>query len=342
MLQTQNTMGPSVLEGVKIMERRRPSEKFTGEDSKIDFEDHIAQFKKAIDIPGLPASFKLAELKEWFGGLAKINLARYLRRDDHENALEEAIIRLRDEHGCQATTAEEMIEDILAGKRLDARDAVGISTAISKLEEAYFLAVETGRDADFNRNSLFKNILSSLFPYLTIKWAAEVAKAQNKGKRLDTFEDFLCFLQVQKRVATVMRKLTSDPEKSEKSTKTNKKSVQKEEKDEDGFKKVENKRQKSKSTDRPKPEPRECSLCENEKHWLHDCKKFADMDIEDRWEYVFERSICPKCMRWTHKVEDCTYVARCGSCGGGHNTRLHGAKHMSEDLKRPIEVDKKA
>ena len=342
LLQSQNATGLSFLEGIKILERRRPSEKFTGEDSKIDFEDHLAQFKKAIAIPGLPASFKLAELKEWFGGVAKIQIARYLKREDDENALEEAIEKLRSEHGCKATNAEEMIEDILSGKPLEARDAVAINTAVSKLEEAYFLAVETGRDADFNRNSLFKNILSSLFPYLTIKWAAEVAKAQNKGKRLDTFEDFLCFLQVQKRVATVMRKLTSDPEKSEKSTKTNKKSVQKEDKDEDGFKKVENKKQKSKSTDRPKPEPRECSLCENEKHWLHDCKKFADMDIEARWEYVFERSICPKCMRWTHKVEDCTYVARCGSCGGGHNTRLHGAKHMSEDLKRPIEADKKA
>ena len=341
MLQTQNTMGPSVLEGVKIMERRRPSEKFTGEDSKIDFEDHIAQFKKAIDIPGLPASFKLAELKEWFGGLAKINLARYLRRGDHENALEEAIARLRSEHGCQATTAEEMLEDILSGKRLEPRDAVGISTAISKLEEAYFLAVETGRDADFNRNSLFKNILTTLFPHLTIKWAAEVAKAQDRGEKRETFEDFLHFLSIQKRVATMMRKLTSETEKPEKSTKTNKKPVQKEDKDGDGFKKVENKRQKSKSAERPKPEPRECSLCLDEKHWLHDCKKFAAMEIEDRWEYVFERSICPKCMRWTHKVEDCTYVARCGSCGGGHNTRLHGAKHMSEDLKRPMEVDKK-
>ena len=169
-----------------------------------------------------------------------------------------------------------------------------------------------------------------------------MAKAQDRGEKRDKFEDFLHNLSIQKRVATMMRKLTSETKKLKKSTKTNKKPTQKEDKEGDGFKKVENKRQKSKSAERPKPEPRECSLCPDEKHWLHDCKKFAAMEIEDRWEYVFERSICPKCMRWTHKVEDCTYVARCGSCGGGHNTRLHGAKHMSEDLKRPMEVDKKA
>merc|ERR1712183_1232633 len=46
MLQNRNTTGSSVLEGIKIMERRRPSEKFTGEDKKIDFEDQLAQFKK--------------------------------------------------------------------------------------------------------------------------------------------------------------------------------------------------------------------------------------------------------------------------------------------------------
>ena len=38
MLQNNNTAGTSVLEGIKIMERRQPSEKFTGEDKKIDFD----------------------------------------------------------------------------------------------------------------------------------------------------------------------------------------------------------------------------------------------------------------------------------------------------------------
>merc|ERR1712087_861673 len=91
MLQNRNTTGSSVLEGIKIMERRRPSEKFTGEDKKIDFEDQLAQFKKAIDLPGLPASYKVAELPHWFGGLARVHISKYLRRDDHEQALEEAI-----------------------------------------------------------------------------------------------------------------------------------------------------------------------------------------------------------------------------------------------------------
>ena len=68
----------------------------------------------------------------------------------------------------------------------------------------------------------------------------------------------------------------------------------------------------------------------------------SDMDVEDRWEYCAERSICPKCLRRTHKPEDCTFPARCRPCGGGHNTLLHGAKNMSEELKRPRDVDRQA
>ena len=342
LLQSQRPTGPSLLEGVKIMERRRPSEKFTGEDSKIDFEDHIAQFKRAVDIPGLPASFKVAELKEWFGGGASTNISRYMRREDHEKALEEAILKLRSEFGCKANTAEEMIEDILSGKPLRARDAVGINSAISKLEEAYFLAVETGRDADFNRKSLFRSIIETLFPHLMTKWASEVAKVQTRGKSIDKFEDFLDFLNIQKRAASEMQKFTRDPEKSEESNKSNKKPAQRENRDKGGFSKADNRPRNQKSGDRRRSEPSDCSLCENEKHWLHDCKKFTDMDVEARWEYCVERSICPKCLRRTHKPEDCTFPARCRPCGGGHNTLLHGAKNMSEELKRPREVDRQA
>ena len=342
LLQSQKSSGFSVLEGMKIMERRRPSEKFTGEDFKIDFEDHIAQFKKAIEIPGIPASFKLAELKEWFGGTARTNITRYLRRDDHETALEEAIARLRREHGCKASTAEEMIEDILSDKPLKAHDAVGINAAISKLEEAYFLAVETDRDADFNRRSLFRNILSTLFPHLISKWSSEVARAQAKGKKLDRFEDLLSFLTIQKHHASEMQRFSADPERSEKSSKSQKKTAQKENDDDEGFSKVGKKPRKPRQNEKRKSEPKECSLCKDEKHWIHSCKKFSAMNADDRWDHCIEHSFCPKCLRDNHKVENCTFSAKCRSCSGSHNTLLHGAKDMPEELRRPAEVEKQA
>ena len=340
--QKQNSSNPSVLEGIKILERRRPSEKFTGEDSKIDFEDHITQFEEAMDVPGLPDSFKLAELKAWFGGVAKVHISRYVRRKDHEVALKEAIEKLREEHGKKTATAEEMIDDILSGKVIESRDAVGINSAVSKLEEAYFLAVETGRDADFNRRSLFKNILNNLFPYLKLKWASEVTKALEKGEACDQFEHFLRFLTRQKRIASEMYKLSTDAENDSKSAKSDKKPVRKDHKVEDGFTKVGKRPRKPRSGERSRPGQKDCSLCDNEKHPLHACKKFAELEIEDRWENCFERGLCLKCLRGGHKVEDCTFVARCRSCSGGHNTLLYGAKNMPEDLKQPVEAERQA
>ena len=136
----------------------------------------------------------VAELKEWFEGLARVHISRYLRRDDHEKALEEAIEKLKSEHGSKASTAEEMLEELLKGKPIESKDAVGMNKAISKLEEAFFLAVETDRDGDFNRKSLFQLILSELFPQLKTRWASEVAKALTRGKTMNKFEDFLSFL----------------------------------------------------------------------------------------------------------------------------------------------------
>merc|ERR1739838_86425 len=154
-------MRMSLLEGIKILEGHRPAEKFTGEDGKIDFEDHMWQFNKAMNVPGLPASQKLAELPEWFGGLARVQISKFMRREDHEEALKGAVAKLTKEHGSKATTAEEMLQGLLQGKALKQNDAAGMDMAISKLEEAFFLAVETDRDGDFNRRSLFKTIITA-------------------------------------------------------------------------------------------------------------------------------------------------------------------------------------
>ena len=51
-------------------------------------------------------------------------------------------------------------------------------------------------------------------PHLRAKWANEVARAKIREKDLNTFEDFLKFLMVQKRVATELQEL--EGEKKEK------------------------------------------------------------------------------------------------------------------------------
>ena len=200
-------MRTSLLEGIKILERRRPAEKFTGEDGKIDFEDHMWQFNKAMNLPGLPASQKLAELPQWFGGLARVQISKFMRREDHEEALEDAVAKLTKEHGNKADSAEEMLEELLKGKALKQNDAVGMDLAVSKLESVYVLAVETDRDGDFNRKSLYKTVVTTLFPHLKVKWGAWLTKAHEQGKTVTKFEDLLNFLTAQKRRAYEVQKL---------------------------------------------------------------------------------------------------------------------------------------
>ena len=365
MLQSRNATGTSVLEGIKIMERRRPSEKFTGEDKKIDFEDQLAQFKKAIDLPGLPASYKVAELPHWFGGLARVHISKYLRRDDHEKALEEAIEKLEYEHGNKATTAEEMLEELLKGKTIENNDAVGMNMAISKLEEAFFLAVETDRDADFNRKSLFRTILSNMFPHLRNRWATEVAKAQTRGKTMDKFEDFLAFLTVQKKAACEIEQLevetkrTTREHRNERTNEEGRKPKTQSRKpeaerntDDEGFTRVERKPRQTntdkecyncnrtghlaRDCDRRPQEPtrrtytpqHDCDLCK-ERHWIQACSQFRDKNTNDRLEHLEKHNLCLRCLRWPHKVETCNFEGKCAVCGSArHHTMIHGATKL--------------
>ena len=231
---------PSMLEAIKIVERHRPKQKFTGADRSIDFEDHVRQFRKAVDVPGLPASYKLAELTEWFDGLARMQIRRFLRRDDHQVALEEALEKLQLEHGARMTSAEEMLEDLLTGGKLEYSDAIGLSQLVSGIEEKFALAEETGRDAEFGRAHVWKLILDKKVPHLRAKWAVELGKAKKRKEREVRFETFIEFLNDQKINAMEWWSLKGVEERGEnKGTEVNQKQGGKEEKGNEGKKKEE-------------------------------------------------------------------------------------------------------
>ena len=98
------------------------------------------------------------------------------------------------------------------------------------------------------------------------KWASKVSEAQTKGEKLDKFEDFLRFLTIQKHHAAEMKKFNPDAEKSEKASKPTKKVTHKEKDEEEGFSKVEKKARKPRQAKPRQNEPRDCALCDKEKH----------------------------------------------------------------------------
>ena len=341
----------SLLELVKLLERSRPSERFDGVSKRVDFDDHLNRFRKAVDLPGLPAKWKVAELKEWFAGLARVHISRFLRRDDAEKAFDEAIERLEAEFGHRSMNAEDMLADAMSKGMLNKKDAEGINVFISKLEAAYFLAVETDRDGDFHRTSLFKFILTNSLPHLKYNWATYIEKKELKRP---TFEDFLKFLSLHRKIATRCSEL-EDPvvvqartgarvgatfmeEARSEAPKTYaaaaasppragqrppvkapmERVVGAEKEEEEGVK-------KGRRTGGPPP----CPMCQ-ENHPLDFCKKFTGLSAEERIAFAREKKRCEFCLRGGHAKEKCYTRAKCYECFGNHHFLLHGGEGSSE------------
>jgi len=189
-----------------------------------------------------------------------------------------------------------------------------------------------------------------MFPHLTSKWAAEVAKAQTKGKTMSKFEDFLTF---QKKVACkveqleIERKRTTRDNKNEKTEKAEKikpptqttRAEPKDTTDKEGYTRVERKPRQNTAnegwTRTPAGPPRklntpihDCSLCK-EKHWIQACSQFREKNPNERIEYLEKQNLCPRCLRWPHKVETCRFEGKFAVCGSArHHTMIHGATKL--------------
>ena len=343
----------SLLELVKLLERCRPTERFDGVTRKVDFDDHLSRFQKAVNLPGLPAAWKLAEMKEWFSGLAKVHISRYLRRDDAEVAFKEALERLRQEFGQRNTNAEDMLADAMSRGVLARKDAEGINVFISKLEEVYFLAVETDRDGDFHRTSLFKMILTNNLPHLKFSWATHVEK---KELRRPTFEDFLVFLSLQRKIATRASELDESVSVAAKPSAKVGALVVELNPSAGRIKGPKTYAAAASSPPRARPKaptpmeskagtpaapgregeegvrkgrrqngPPPCPLCQ-QNHPLDYCGQFAEMKADERLSYAREKGRCEFCLRGGHPKEKCYTRAKCYECFGDHHLMLHGAE----------------
>ena len=155
----------------------------------MDFDDHMARFLKAVNIPGLPAEWKLAEIPEWFGGIMRIHVARYMRREDTEVAFKEAINRLKEEYGQKTDSAEDMLANAIAIGKIDKDCAESTNMFLAQVISAFTLAQEMGRDEHFHRKPLYKKILTRNLPHLKHEWAARVVKKGWKNRHSMTLHD---------------------------------------------------------------------------------------------------------------------------------------------------------
>ena len=354
----------SSLDTVKLMERKRPTEKFDGTSKNIDFDDHMTRFMKAVNIPGLSAEWKLAEIPEWFGGIARIHVDRYMRREDTENAFKEAVNRLKEEYGQKTDSAEDMLADAMAAGRINKDCADSMNMFVAQVISAFTLAQETGRDEDFHRKPLYKKILSRNLPHLTNVWAAKIIK---KGWKKPTFNHFALFLEKQRQIVACAADMDENETQRRKTEPRNNTYPQKDRARrtyaqaiegpstswgytgrggntqgprqnwrEDSDRRRENndrtrnyRERNNQQENRPKYP---CPLCRMD-HPLDYCSRYIQLADDEKVSYIIESQRCQNCLKRGHKLEECYDRRRCTACGENHHPTLHAAITGKKTIK---------
>lgn len=86
----------------------------------------------------------------------------------------------------------------------------------------------------------------------------------------------------------------------------------------------------------------QCAVCETSNHSATNCRRYAAMDVNERWNVARSKRLCFACLRSGHGTAQCSDRSRCGidGCQRPHHQLLHqaGARHTSRhanDNERP-------
>ena len=176
----------------------------------------------------------------------------------------------------------------------------------------------------------------------------EEAKAEAASRPSGRFENLLAFLTIRKKAAGRLQRMhkknvTDTPKPKEikprgKAKKEESKAKPEKSDDENAAWQTVNRKSppRGRRASSKEKEAAECSLCENQKHWLRECPVFKEMSREDRHKYCEERALCYKCMRFAHDPKNCKYVHACLRCGENHNTMLHDAKYLPAEAHEKV------
>lgn len=65
-----------------------------------------------------------------------------------------------------------------------------------------------------------------------------------------------------------------------------------------------------------------CKLCQDT-HLLHQCSKFAQYSVQQRFDFAKSKRLCMNCLSPTHKTSECSSKHLCRDCSGKHHSLLH-------------------
>ena len=293
------------------LQNSRPKTKFSG-GRKVDFSKQMKLFTNAVDAPGVTPRQKLQEFQYYFDGAAYQLIEADTLRDDAEAAVEAATTRLTKTFGTRRETAKEMLEEILQGKVVQARDPSTLLDFYAKLLSVYTLAEETGRAADFETPTTIDSILKRKVPFLADKWCKKAVKHFSLHETELNFREFLEFINDERSLSErYVRAMGGAVGAAPANSKL------------PGAKIAATSASTSKSGGSASATDC-CPQC-GASHRLVDCEAFKKAPAEEKRKICFSARTCYKCLEQGHVAKFCKTDARCETCLRQHLTLMHDA-----------------
>ena len=214
-----------------MVSSRPPRDKrFSGDERAggvVDFEAHLNQFELATEGENLTDRMRFVEMGYWFMGSAGQIVSMYDAEPNASVALRGAKDQLRREFGSQSVSASMMLDDLLAGKKIQEGETKRFQQFVLSLQKVYMKAKLTDRKETFHSPDVINMILRKKFDHLAKRWVAERVKVEEKwegkvgGCKVDMdFEHFLTFLKRQQKLAVLNRQVAGVPPETPKAPET--------------------------------------------------------------------------------------------------------------------------
>uniref|UniRef100_A0A0A9WZV8 CCHC-type domain-containing protein n=1 Tax=Lygus hesperus TaxID=30085 RepID=A0A0A9WZV8_LYGHE len=218
------------------------------------------------------------------------------------------IDRLQRRFGRPDAIAREVMAKLEHLRSMGENGLRGLDEMAAVVDNAVTTVALVGR-AEYLYNPVILNILvSKLNVFLKLQWGEQVARLGDGPVSLERFNDWL-----QDKVEAMGNAGAWDV------------AVQNSQTDETSRQETEKAKSALKDDGKTRPHPvvTKCLKCKVPSHVLKDCRKFAQMEDEDRFQWAREKEICFGCLQKGHRGYACKARVSCKVCKKHHNTLLH-------------------
>ena len=277
-----------------------------------------ASFKEVVENTVDDQKGKLTRLIQYTTGEAK-NLIKHLIHASHDG-YDQAIRVLDAEYGDIHTVTNSYLKELRLWPAIRLNDTTAFKNFYQFLVKCCTYK-EGSRLLELDSADMIRTLVLKLHTSYHERWNRLANKIRMKKNRSATFEDFVRFLEDEKKL--LCNPMYSKEALAECVTKVKGNLTQVEKKD-------------PKECGTPQGKEVKFLVCNNcsGKHDIEDCREYLDLSIEARHKLVFSKRLCFCCLQPSteqHVAKLCTDKRQCKVCNEMHPTTLHGDTTFSSN-----------